>query len=299
MHIINRKLSTQKPSIDLKQAGRLALVTCCIYAFTPLAQAESWNPVAAESLIELPANLIEKRIQQDFNMSPIASELLSIEQSIAEQSAQIKAVQTLVADSASTEMIQEKVDLVQLKSNFLDDMQAGHELREKALMQKIDIYQSVLDKMYDASNREKNEATYQLKQQQEAARLRMEKVMAQVDETLSAQGYTEQSPYADEFAKNLSKIEQLKDAINQHQASLAATVDGVEVSSEEYVRQLLIQSASEQSLLDQEGLMLSYMSKLVALDAQALEYAISEQNDDNSVLNTPMTTPANSVELFL
>lgn len=258
-----------------------------------------WQPVSAESLIELPANLIEKRIQQDFNMSPMASQLLNLEQAIGEQSSQIKAVQELVASSGDTEMIDEKVSLVQLKSSFLDDMQLGHELRQDALNQKIDVYQNVLEKMYQANNRQQNEGKFILKQQQEAARQRMEKVMAQVDETIAAQGYTAQSPYADEFAKNLAKIEQLKTAISSHQASMAATVDGIEVSTEEYIRQLLIQASSEQSLLDQEGLMLSYMSKLVALDAQSLEYAISDQQLDGDVLAQPMTTPAKSVDLFL
>jgi hypothetical protein len=271
-------------------------------AFTTASQQSDhhdWQPVSAESLIELPANLIEKRIQQDFNMSPMASQLLSLEQAIGEQSSQIKAVQELVASSGDNEMIDEKVSLVQLKSSFLDDMQLGHELRQDALNQKIDVYQNVLEKMYQAANRQQNEGKFILKQQQEAARQRMEKVMAQVDETISAQGYTAQSPYADEFAKNLAKIEQLKTAISSHQASMAATVDGIEVSTEEYIRQLLIQASSEQSLLDQEGLMLSYMSKLVALDAQSLEYAISDQQLDGDVLAQPMTTPAKSVDLFL
>jgi len=263
------------------------------------ATSSEWQPVSAESLIELPANLIEKRIQQDFNMSPWASELLSLEQSIAEQSAQIKTLQSLVNEAEDDQLIDEKVSLVQLKSGFLDAMQQGHELRQKSLNKKIGVYQNVLEKMYMASNRQQNEAKFVLKQQQEMARQRMEKVMAQVDQTLSAQGYTEQSPYAGEFAKNLSKIEQLKQAISQHQATMAAKIDGIEVTTDEYVRQLLIHASSEQSLLDQEGLMLSYMSKLVALDAQALEYAISANADEDSVLAQPMTTPATSVDLFL
>ncbi|WP_371195179.1 hypothetical protein [Glaciecola sp. SC05] len=277
----------------------LAVFSACMGSSSALASDIQWQPVSAESLIELPANLIEKRIQQDFNMSPMATQLLSLEQSIAQQSSQIKAVQEMVSNVESDEMIDEKVSLVQLKSDFLDDMQTGHLLRQDSLNQKIDVYQNVLKKMYQASNRQQNEGKFVLKQQQEAARLRMEKVMAQVDETMSTQGYTEQSPYADEFAKNLAKIEKLKTAISTHQASMAATVDGMEVSSEEYIRQLLIQASSEQSLLDQEGLMLSYMSKLVALDAQALEYAISDQQDQQSALAQPMTTPASSVDLFL
>lgn len=264
-----------------------------------MANQGQWQPVSIESLIELPANLIEKRIQQDFNMSPMAGQLLSIETSIAEQSSQIKAIQNVLSNATDGEMIDEKVSLVQLKSNFLDDMQAGHVLRQDTLDQKIALYQNLLEKMYQASNRQQNQGKFVLKQQQEAARLRMEKVIAQVDETMSMQGYAEQSPYADEFAKNLAKIEQLKTAINSHQASMAAMVDGMEVTTEEYIRQLLIQAASEQSLLDQEGLMLSYMSKLVALDAQALEYAISDMQSEQGVLAQPMTTPASSVDLFL
>jgi hypothetical protein len=276
----------------------IALSLSCL-TFGASATSSDWQPVSAESLIELPANLIEKRIQQDFNMSPWASELLNLEQSIAEQSAQIKALQSLVNEADDDQLIDERVSLVQLKSGFLDAMQQGHELRQKSLNKKIGVYQNVLEKMYTASNRQRSESTFVLKQQQEAARQRMEKVMAQVDQTLSAQGYTEQSPYADEFAKNLSKIEQLKQAIGQHQATMAAKIDGVEVTTDEYVRQLLIQASSEQSLLDQEGLMLSYMSKIVALDAQALEYAISASADEDSVLAKPMTTPATSVDLFL
>jgi DNA polymerase III delta prime subunit len=277
----------------------LSIVFATIGSSAAMASTAEWKPVSAESLIELPANLIEKRIQQDFNMSPMATQLLAIEESIAQQSNQIKAIQTMVKEVADDEMIDEKVGLVQLKSDFLDDMQAGHLLRQDALNQKIEVYQTLLNTMYQAANREQNQSKFVLKQQQEAARLRMEKVMAQVDETMSAQGYTQQSPYADEFAKNLAKIQQLKTAISAHQANMAATVDGIEVSTEEYIRQLLIQASSEQSLLDQEGLMLSYMSKLVALDAQALEYAISDQQSEQDILAQPMTTPATSVDLFL
>jgi hypothetical protein len=65
------------------------------------------------------------------------------------------------------------------------------------------------------------------------------------------------------------------------------------------MRQLLMQSSTEQSLLDQEGLMLSYMAKIVALDAQSLEFAISEAQEVNAMNAGPLTTPATSVSLFL
>lgn len=260
---------------------------------------QNWQPISADSLVELPANLIEKRIQQDFRMSPMASELLEIEQDIAAKSQQIMAIKTLIGQSASREMIDEKVDLIQLKSGFLDLMQAGQSLRQNQLENKMDVYQQVLAKLYSQSNQEVNTKAYQLRLSQQEARVRMDKVMQQVDEVLLQDDYNKQSPYATEFAANLSKIDQLKEAISAHKANLAATVDGIEVSTQEYMRQLLMQSSSEQSLLDQEALMLSYMAKIVALDAQSLEFAISDAQESDSVMAGSLTTPAKSVSLFL
>jgi hypothetical protein len=260
---------------------------------------DSWQPVSAESLVQLPANLIEKRIQQDFRMSPMASELLQVDQQVAASSEQIKAMQSLLSDAQAYEMIDERVALVQLKSGFLDSMQAGQQLRQDQLESKIQVYQEVLASLYSQDASEQNTQAHQLKLSQQEARSRMEKVMQQVDDTLLQSGVVEQSPYASEFAANLAKIDQLKEAIASHQSNLAATVDGLEVSTQEYIRQLLMQSSSEQSLLDQEALMLSYMAKIVALDAQSLEFAIGEMQEDDALSSIPMTTPANSVSLFL
>jgi hypothetical protein len=262
---------------------------------------ENWQPVSADTLVKLPANLIEKRIQQDFRMSPMATELMTIEQDVGAKSQQIKALKTLIGDAKASDnmMIDEQVDLIQLKSSFLDLMQNGQQLRQRQLENKMDVYQQVLAKLYMQTNEQTNTTAYQLKLSQQAAKTRMEKVIQQVDETLLQDGYNAQSPYAKEFAVNLEKIDQLKAAINAHKANLAAKVDGVEVSTQEYMRQLLMQSSTEQSLLDQEALMLSYMAKIVALDAQSLEFAISEVQEADTLNAGPLTTPATSVLLFL
>jgi hypothetical protein len=281
----------------------VALSLTCLFAASTFSYSASaqqdWQPISADSLVELPANLIEKRIQQDFRMSPMATELLEIEQDIAAKSLQIKAVKTLISEASSGEMIDEKVDLIQLKSAFLDLMQTGQSLRQNQLENKMDVYQRVLAKLYNQSNQEVNTKAYQLRLSQQEARSRMDKVMQQVDDVLLQDGYNKQSPYATEFALNLGKIDQLKEAISAHKANLAATVDGVEVSTQEYMRQLLMQSSSEQSLLDQEALMLSYMAKIVALDAQSLEFAISDAQESDAVMTGSLTTPAKSVSLFL
>jgi len=284
-------------SVMTKPIQYLSLIALSFSSFSVFA--ENWQPVSAESLIQLPANLIEKRIVQDFRMSPAASDLLVLDQEISKTSEKISALKSVINNSDTQEMIDEKVDLVQLKSSFLDLMQQGQSLRQNQLASKMQVYQEVLAKLYQTSEQENNTQAYQLKVSQNEARARMEKVMHEVDQALLQDGSFEQSPYAAEFASNLDKIEQLKKAIAKHQANMSATVDGVELSTQEYLRQLLMQAASEQSLLDQEGLMLSYMSKIVALDAQSLEFAISEAHEEDALSQAPSTTPAKSVALFL
>ncbi len=269
-----------------------------IFAFSALAQSENWQPVSAESLVELPANLIEKRIQQDFSLSPMANELLNLEQDLAGMSSQIQAVQTLIQTAGNAPMIDERVDLVKLKSSFLDLLQNSQTLRQQQLESKIEVYQNVLDKLYQQHNQAQRSETFELSLSQEKAKARMQMMMDRVDETILQSSLDEQSPYAKEFASNLNKIKQLKDAIASHQANLSATVDGVQVSTQEYIRQLLMQSSSERSLLDQESLMLSYMAKVVALDAQSLEFEISEMQALAGEVKVS-TTPANAVALFL
>jgi len=258
-----------------------------------------WQPVASETLIKLPANLIEKRIQQDFEMSPLANQLLSLESSIADKGDKIKALQSLLAETSESEMTEERVSLVQIKSSYLDDMQLSQSLRQDALNKKQYLYEDVLRKLFNQQNSSANLDMQKLRAKQEEAKQRMDRVIAQVDATLLNDRLDTASPYADEFAMNLGKIEQLKQAISQHQSSLAPTIDGIEVSAQEYVRQLLMQAASDQSLLDQEALMISYMAKLVALDAQSIEFRLAFEETEDGVLINNFTKPSQAADLFL
>jgi hypothetical protein len=257
-----------------------------------------WQPVASETLLKLPANLIEKRIQQDFEMSPLANQLLSLESNIADKGDKIKALQSLLIDASANQMTEEQVSLLQIKSSYLDDMQLSQSLRQDALNKKQYLYEDVLRKLFHQQNSSANLDMQKLRAKQEEAKQRMDRVIAQVDATLLNGRLDKTSPYADEFAINLGKIEQLKKAISQHQSSLAPTIDGVEVSAQEYVRQLLMQAASDQSLLDQEALMISYMAKLVALDAQSIEFRLAYEETEDGVVINNFTKPNQAADLF-
>ena len=259
----------------------------------------NWNPVASDKLIKLPANIIAKRIQQDFEASPMALRIVNLEQQMQDKLSQLKSLQELMTDSEGEDLINQRFELVQQKSEYLDLMQEAQGLRQDALAKKQGLYETVLGKLRNKNGRISQDEVYQLKQKQAQARERMQKVLAQVDKGLMHSGLDQRSPYADEFAVNLAKVEALKNAISQHKANASPTLGDVEVTSEEYVRQLLMEASTEQSLLDQEALMFSYMAKLVALDAQSLEYEISYGDEDTELTQSNRTKPADVADLFL
>lgn len=288
-----------------KRMSTLYLTMLCVFITAMLTPVKvhansnnDWQPVASETLLKLPANLIEKRIQQDFEMSPLANQLLSLESNIADKGNKIKALQSLLIDASVNQMTEERVSLLQIKSSYLDDMQLSQSLRQDALNKKQYLYEDVLRKLFHQQNSSANLDMQKLRAKQEEAKQRMDRVIAQVDATLLNDRLDKTSPYADEFAINLGKIEQLKKAISQHQSSLAPTIDGVEVSAQEYVRQLLMQAASDQSLLDQEALMISYMAKLVALDAQSIEFRLAYEETEDGVVINNFTKPNQAADLF-
>lgn len=278
----------------------VALFTLSITAWAGTASVNSsdWRPVASDRLIKLPANIIEKKIQKDFHASPMAMRMGQLDNDMSVKVATIKAMQKQQENLEGEAAQNHRFELLQHKSEYLDLLQENHGLHQSALIKKKDLYKSVLDKMRRQTGKITNSQAYKIKQAQLAARKRMEKVVIQVDQSLLHSEQDKPSAYADEYSKNLSQIESLKMAISKHQANESLQLNGVDISSEEYLRQLLMSVSTEQSLLDQEGLMLSYMAKLVALDAQSLEYEVAYQDQDDSNINLKSTKTSDVTSLF-
>jgi hypothetical protein len=257
-----------------------------------------WKPVASDKLVKLPANIIEKRIQKDFQASAMATRMVELDSDMQDKVGVIKSILKSLPELEGEVAQNQRFELLQFKSEYLDLLQESHGLHQSALEKKQNLYSNVLDKMRLQSGKISSNESYQIQQAQIAARQRMEKVVTQVDQSLMHLGVEKSSPYTDEYSKNLNQIEKLKMAINRHQTNESPKVNGIDISSEEYLRQLLMGVSTEQSLLDQEALMLSYMAKLVALDAQALEYEMAYGDEENPALITEASKPASVTTLF-
>ena len=277
---------------------KATLAMVALVVMSNLASAGEWKPEASDRLIKLPANIIEKRVEKDFSASPMARRLADVDSQMTDKTTRIAQLQEALQQTSGDARVNIKYELVQQKSDYLDLLQESHTLRKQAATQKQGVYQDVLQQYRNQHGTAQNPDRLQLQQRQQSALARMEQVMAQVDKNLMHAGFNESSPYADEYAQNVANIDLLREKIATHKANASPMLNGAEVSSEEYLRQLLLNISMEQSLLHQEGVMLEYMARIVALDAQELEYQIAYGEDADFTRSRTVNKASKAVDLF-
>ncbi len=278
------KLKPPKRALALILAGVL-----CGTSLTPMAavaktgSVATWNPAASEQLIKLPPHYLKKSIDNDFSKSGLAAVLIE-----KEDQAGLKR-QTLTDLQAASERAQGELR-TELQHQFLAEKQAyiqimneHQDLRRRQAKTKIRLYEKLLRKM-ERNRGAMTPQRAQLVEKQNEARSRFETSRAAVDTKLFRSTMATESRYAQEYAKNLSAIENLVAAIRSHPMSATTEIDGQAVSKPEYLRRLVAEAEADLAVIDQEHTILGYMAKLVSLDALALSENFTETADVQDAL---------------
>lgn len=262
-----------------------------------------WQPVVSDKLIKLPANVIYQQIESDFSASPLATELSAVEQSLTQYAQQIKALQELALQANEQESLALKLDVVDKKSSYVSLLKQSHELRSQALNKRQALYETVLNKLHVQKAKSTRGESYEVQQNKLAAQQRSSNSKQQVQLLLNQYNQKASEPqYQTRYQENVEKIAALKRTFNAHIMNAKPEIDGVTVSDQEYVRELLIRLSTERSILAQENTMLSYMTKLVALDAENLTAKLNEnlnnqtQSNNGSVNHYQLASQA--IDLF-
>ena len=262
-----------------------ALVTpLASYGATHSAQsAVDWQPVASEKLIRMPAKYMDASIESHYQKSALASSINGLGAQIQMEVARMQEYQQALANAQGEQAQQLQQQFLTAKSNYLELMHEKHQLSEQVLSKKAALYQGVMQKLQRNKSLARDPVSAQLIAKQQAARQRLNNTSAQVEELLLQQTPGATSQYQQAYSENLAKIEQLKVAIKQHKGNDSPVLDGQTLNREQYLRYLISGVDGELATLDQERLMLGYMAKLVAMDAQALEHEIAYGGPDNEI----------------
>jgi len=251
-------------------------------AASAFAATPSWQPTASERLVKLPSSYLKKAVDRDFADSELANALTDVNGRIKLKGQTLTDLQAAIAKADGDVRTELRHQFLAEKQEFIKMMGEQQEFRRKQVQTKVKLYEQLLARL------ERREAGMtpekaELIKRQEAAHQRFENSVSQVDMALFGSPEVSESKYAREYAKNMSAIEAMVQAIKEHPMTAQAEVDGKAVTKQDYVRQLIADNQAEVAILDQEGTILGYMAKLVALDAMALsEEVASQQGDDDS-----------------
>lgn len=234
-----------------------------------------WRPVASERLIKLPSTYLKRGIDRDFATSGLAGAITDTDKSIDLKKQTLGDLSDAAEASDGELRIELRHQVLAEKQAFIKLMGERQEMRHQQEETRIWLYRSMLRKL-DRQTRANTPAKKELIDRQVAAKQRFEGSLQKVGMKLFASGMAPESRYAKEFSKNVGAIEELVQAISNHPMNREAEIDGQKLSKCDYLRQLIIQSESRITLLEQEEKVLGYMAKLVALDAMAFAEEVEE-----------------------
>ncbi len=235
----------------------------------------SWQPQASERLVKLPATYIKRSLEQDFTRSELGQALRDIDTEIGFKAETLTDLQGAIEASEGEVQTDLRHQFLVEKREYIDLVSRKIELRRSALEKKS----GVLEKLMKRMGEEEASLTpvrRELIANQEAARDRFENSISGVDMKLLETSVAPESKYSQQFATNLSAIDTLTRAIEGHAMNQQPEIDGMVVTREGYVRQMIADAQAELELIGQEETILGYMAKLVALDATALSEVVAE-----------------------
>lgn len=263
--------------------------------------AADWQPISSERLIKLPANIMERALEHDFQSSALASKIKHVDQRLEANQTDLATLQQAIKQVKGDEQVELRHQFLEQKSAYIDEMEARQSFRRDELKTRIFVYQNLLNELQADARRAQEPVSNAVREQQKAARQRMESMAAKVDETLFEMALSPQSKYAQEYDTNFQKIKQLQQAISQHALSRNQFDADEQLTRESYIRELLANAEADFSLLNQEDEMLGYMARLVAMDAQALQIELTYGGMDGAdkQANIAATKPANMVNFFV
>jgi len=264
------------------------------------ASSADWSPKASEKLIKLPGNFLKKAVDNDFNLSPLASALIDIDDQISFKKDTLKDLNAASERADGDLKIELEHQTLAEKQQYIKLMSEHQDLRRKRAQTKVRLYEKLLRKL-NRKQRAKTPQHARLLTNQSEARARMENSVTKIDTKIMRSSYTSESRYAREYANNLAAIESLVEAVNAHPMNQAPEVNGQALTQGEYLRQLIASNESEIAIVDQERAILGYMAKLVSLDALAVSEGLSG-SETETAFNDEAEDPSHissSVDLFI
>lgn len=251
------------------------------------AQGPSWSPSVTDRLVKLPQSHLKKSLDRDFARSPLADAITNADEEIKLKTQTLDDLR-IAADQAEGKLKTElRHQLLAEKRGYLKLVKKHQDLRHRHLEKRKKVYARILEKHLRAKGGGSPEKVELIQRQQEA-HARFRKSVETVDMKVFTSFDQPESKYAGAYAQNLSAANALLAAINKHPAYQKSS-DTDPKDKADYLRRLVADADSELALIVQEGEIVGYMAKLVALDAAAFSEQIASEKEPEAESDRPTT----------
>ncbi len=257
----------------------------------------TWQPVASEKLVKLPANYLKKSLDHDFANSALAAAISDTDVELGLKGQTLGDLGAAIEQSDGELAVELRHQLLTQKREFIQLMHRKSELRRRHLQTRQKLLKGLLNKVNQAATT-MTPARAQLVATQKNARERFRGSVAKVDLAVLSAPAVPESKYARQYAINLAAVENLVAAIERHPMNARPTMGDVPASKQDFIRQMQAETQAGLAILDQERNILGFMAKLVALDAMAhSEQVIDADLADSDVPRA--SGPADAVKHFV
>ena len=237
----------------------------------------TWRPAATEHLVRLPPGYLERAIEQDYQGSGLARAIEDIGAQLRATTIGLSDLHDFARMSVGAERDEVRHRALLAKRAYVDKMSARLELERERIETRVGLFERLLDEL-ERSDAPVAEQDQTLEANRAAAFERFEDSRLRIDMALLQGGAVEQSRYATEYDKHAVALRALSEAIDRHPMNAAPELDGRPMDRTAHLRQLLIAAETERALLEQRELVVSYMARLVALDAMTLADEMAERD---------------------
>ena len=259
-----------------------------------------WQPQISEKILVLPQKQLERAIQRDFAASPLASDMMNVDQQIASEVTNIQSLsenQHLYEGDAAIEV---KHQVLAAKRTYIGLLGEQIGMKRKKLQTKLRLYRYLARTALrnDSNLVEQREITKAI----DAAQQRAGAVESELREELFFSTNLPESKFGEDYAANRQAIESLQSAIANHPLNQAdGGIDAPRNKIEELQR-LAISIESQLAILEIEDEVLGHMAKLLSLDAMAFAEEVAEiayLANEEAPNNAEFGSPAAGVKLFV
>ena len=281
--------------LPARPAAALALMIA-LAAPAALAKAPAdptWRPEVSERLVKLPATYLKKSLDRDFAKSGLGLAIQDLDDEIGFKSRTLGDLHGAIGKADGEVRTELRHQLLAEKRAYLELVSRKHALRRRHVVAKKRVLEGLMARI-SRDEAGMTPARETLIASQVAARQRFEATVPAVDIKLLATSAAPESRYSREYGKNLTAMETLMRAIDDHPMNAQPVIDGQAVSKADYLRQLIADTDAEIALIQQEESILGYMAKLIALDATAL----TEQVGDDDRIDSDVTERTGITSVF-